>query len=617
MHFDPGLPIGRRRGEFWSSGWGALAGARQAIVTGFVTLADQFGQVHAALSGHGARLELAARADEVPLEPGEELASEWGYLELVDLPHPEPLANHAAAVARELHPRVPAAPPPLKWTHWYRFFQDIDENRFRNNLRAVVQLREELPFRTVQLDDGYQAAWGDWLECNAKFPHGLGALAAEVRGHGLTPGLWLAPFVVQPGSRLEREHPEWLLHDRRGRPVGAGYFYSFFGRALDPSHPGVREHLRRLGETLRGWGFGFIKADFCYAGALPGERADPRLTRAQALRRGLEALRAGIGEDAFLLGCGCPFGPAVGIVDAMRIGPDTAPSWHPELWNLPWTRPLLRRERSVPSLRNNLRHTLVHSCLHRRWWWNDPDCLLVRAADTRLSEAEVQSAVSLLGLSGGLVISSDELDRLPPERRRWIALLTPVLSPGGRALDLFEREMPELYDLPLETEWGSWQVVLAANWTDRPRRLGLELARLGLPPEEPLHVFDFWSRTYTRHQGPRLELGSSRRTPRACCACARPGRSGRVVPGGQHSAHHSRVGSALAPQGRGPPLRGAARPGAPRGRGAVVRPPRWLAAGGSGDRPRRAYTDPRLSEDRPGPISGPAARARGEAARRG
>ena len=183
-----------------------------------------------------------------------------------------------------------------------------------------------------------------------------------MRGRGLVPGLWLAPFVVEPHSRLAQAHPDWLLRGRPDRPVNSGYFYSFFGYALDATHPAVPEHLERLGRTLRGWGFGFIKADFCYAGALPARRHDPSLTRAQALRRGLEALRRGLGEETFLLGCGCPYGPALGIVDAMRIGPDTAPGWRPELWSLPWTRPLLRAERSLPSLRNALRHVLAHSC---------------------------------------------------------------------------------------------------------------------------------------------------------------------------------------------------------------------------------------------------------------
>ena len=57
----------------------------------------------------------------------------------------------------------------------------------------------------------------------------------------------------------------------------------------------------------------------------------------------------------------------------------------------------------MPSLRNALRHTLNLDVLHKRLWWNDPDCLLVRDTNTRLTEPEVMSAITLVGLSGGML----------------------------------------------------------------------------------------------------------------------------------------------------------------------------------------------------------------------
>ena len=178
-----------------------------------------------------------------------------------------------------------------------------------------------------------------------------------------------------------------------------------------------------------------LKLDFINAGALPGKRLNPKVTRAEALRLGLEAIRQGAGEDTFLLGSGCPFGPAIGLVDAMRIGPDTAPSWEPWLHWLPWVSPLTKKNPSMPALRNALRHTLNLSSLHQRWWWNDPDCLLVRDTDTRLTEAEVQSAVSLVGLSGGMLVSSDDMRSVDPERLAWVSKLVPNLGLGGLPLD--------------------------------------------------------------------------------------------------------------------------------------------------------------------------------------
>jgi hypothetical protein len=59
---NPTTPISHRQGEFSSEGWGILAGEKAALVTGFVSTADQFGQVYAqCLPGQGG-LRLTAQA---------------------------------------------------------------------------------------------------------------------------------------------------------------------------------------------------------------------------------------------------------------------------------------------------------------------------------------------------------------------------------------------------------------------------------------------------------------------------------------------------------------------------------------------------------------------------
>ena len=415
-------------------------------------------------------------------------------MQALPLPDADPAREYVLAVARQMGTRPLISPPPLQWTHWYQFFQDISAEKFITNLEAINAVRSQVPFQVVQLDDGYQSAWGDWSTTNPRFPAGLDDLAGRIRQAGYTPGLWLAPFVVQPGSTIDREHPDWLLQSHRGRPRSAGFFYNFWGHALDTTHPAVQEHLAALVETLsQRWGFSMLKLDFLYSAALPGRRYDPRSTRAQALRRGLDVIRQAAGEDTFLLGCGCPFGPAIGVVDAMRIGPDTAPNWEPYFNWAAWASPLLRREPSPPALRNNLRNLLNLSCLHRRWWWNDPDCLLVRHQNTGLSEAEVRSSVTLTGLSGGMMVDSDELAALSPERLKMLSCLTPILSPGGQPLDMLEHDMPELYHVPVQAAAGRWHLVALFNWSNCPQQRSIALPRLGLPAGQEFYVFDFWA----------------------------------------------------------------------------------------------------------------------------
>jgi alpha-galactosidase len=212
----------------------------------------------------------------------------------------------------------------------------------------------------------------------------------------------------------------------------------------------------------------------------------------------LEAIRTGAGDDTFLLACGCPFGPAIGIVDAMRIGPDTAPSWKPYFNWLPWISPFIKNEASAPSLRNALRHTLNLSVLHKRWWWNDPDCLLVRDTQSRLTQAEVQSAVTLVGLSGGMFVSSDDPSKLTDERLHWISMLVPNVGLRGRALDLLARDMPEIYQVQVHACNGDYTLLGLFNWDAHPGECRVNLESLGFAEGCDLELFDFWNERYFR-----------------------------------------------------------------------------------------------------------------------
>ena len=498
-------PKTRSQGEFWSEGWGVIAGPDAAVVAGFVTTAHQFGQVYTCLRQGEAAISLHTQADGVLVDPGETRESEWGYLQFVHLPTSEPSADYVTAVARQMHARLPASPPPPMWTHWYHFYHDITEELFLQNLEVLADQRSIVPYQVVELDDGYQSAWGDWTSTNDRFPHGLEWLADRITAKGFTPGLWLAPFTVQARSTIARLHPDWLVKNKNDKPINAGFLYNMFIQALDISHPAVLEHLRNLMDQIsHQWGYGMVKVDFINAGALPGIRNNPKLTRAEVLRGGLEALRQGAGEQTFLLGSGCPFGPAIGVVDAMRIGPDTAPSWEPYFHWLKWVGPLIKKEPSVPSLRNAIRHTLNLSTLQQRWWWNDPDCLLVRDTDTRLTESEVQSAVTLVGLSGGMLVTSDGLRKLNPERVSWVSLLVPNLALRGLPLDWLDHHMPELYQVKLQTAGQVWQTVALFNWQDHPADLSLKFTKLGYKSGISLHMFDFWAKKYQHLTAPEM-----------------------------------------------------------------------------------------------------------------
>jgi alpha-galactosidase len=234
-----------------------------------------------------------------------------------------------------------------------------------------------------------------------------------------------------------------------------------------------------------------------YAGALAGKRYNARLTRAQALRQVFQIIREAAGSDAYIVGCGAPLQSAIGLVDAMRIGPDTAPSWEPNYGGGRLLRHLLKGNPSLPSLRNSLRNVAARTWMHNRWWTNDPDTLLMRDTHTQLTDDEVLAQATLIGLSGGLLLLSDKLDALSPERRALVAALFPSLLEGMDVLDLFQKEMPEEVVVPIARPWGRWRLVGLFNWSDAPVERTLP-ADLPMDQRKPYHIFDFWERRYLR-----------------------------------------------------------------------------------------------------------------------
>ncbi len=299
---------------------------------------------------------------------------------------------------------------PAGWCSWYYYYTKITADSIQENLDQVV--RHKPDWQVFVIDDGYQTAVGDWLCINEKFPQGLTGLAAQARGNGLRAGLWIAPFVARGNSALFREHPDWVLRNARGKPQLAGWNpnWGLEGRfyGLDTTHPGFQAYLKKVIRTVvHEWGFNYLKLDFVYGACLPGHAHDSSMTAAQRLSLGYQLVREAAGEDVFLLGCGSPFGPAQGWVDGMRIGPDVAPYWDDPL-RTRWT-----RDPHALCTRTAVRSIMARSVFHRRWWLNDPDCLMLRDTETKLTDAERFTLAAAAAVTGGLLFFSDRLSALP------------------------------------------------------------------------------------------------------------------------------------------------------------------------------------------------------------
>jgi alpha-galactosidase len=225
----------------------------------------------------------------------------------------EQLGLRFGKIKKNIAPRV--------WCSWYSLYTVIDEKILFESFDKLG----DLPFDVLQVDDGWQESIGDW-EANQKFPSGMNKLAEKIKSTGRKAGLWLAPLIAVKSSRLFREHSDWFLRDDRGGFVPAGFNWGEPLYALDTTHPGVISWLAALMKLVRAWGFDYLKLDFLYAGALQGKRFK-EMPREAAFRETLSQMREAMGADAFLLVCGTPIIPSLGLCDAIRIGPDVSHKW--------------------------------------------------------------------------------------------------------------------------------------------------------------------------------------------------------------------------------------------------------------------------------------------------
>lgn len=278
---------------------------------------------------------------------------------------------------------------PTTWCSWYQYYVNVTEEDVDENLQAMDDL--DLPVDVVQLDDGYQTAIGDWLSLSGRFAS-LPGLVRRVADTGRRSGIWCAPFLVGAGSQTALRNPEWLARDPCDERVVANHGWGADNGVLDVTHPEAAAWLHEVFSTFRGWGVDFYKIDFLFAGALDGRRHED-VPGVDAYRRGLELIRDAVGPDAYLLGCGAPIFPSVGLVDAMRVSPDISGRYEPEDGDL-----------SQPGQRSAALTGSGRQFLNDVFWVNDPDCLIARPGVERREQwaAHVEA-------TNGLVSSSDRL----------------------------------------------------------------------------------------------------------------------------------------------------------------------------------------------------------------
>lgn len=251
------------------------------------------------------------------------------------------------------------------YTSWYNYYQNINEEIILRDLQGLARAGKNA--NIFQIDDGYENKVGDWDMDTVKFPNGLAPIVDRIHEQGLMAGLWYAPFAAQFKANVIKNHPDWLIRNKHGRPVISGIAWGGF-YALDFEKEEVREYIKAFfDKVFNEWHFDMVKLDFLYAAAI-----EPRngKTRGQLMCEAMDFLRECCG-DKIILGCGVPLAPAFGVVDACRISCDVENTFKEKFY-------VKVTNQEIISAKMAMVNSVYRRHLNGRIWANDPDVFFLR-----------------------------------------------------------------------------------------------------------------------------------------------------------------------------------------------------------------------------------------------
>lgn len=398
------------------------------------------------------------------------------------------------------------------WNSWDYYRWTISEDEVLKNAEFIAAdpvLSKHV--KRVVIDDGWQYCYGEW-EANCFFPSGMESLSQKLNRMGFVAGLWIAPTIVEPHSRLAQLEPEMMAMGISGLPCLAFNCMQRQCLILDPTRASVQQWWGKLFRRYAQFGYRYFKLDFLGATLNAPRFADPSVPRGEMMRKVIEPIREAVGPESRILGCNYRFEGGVGLVDDVRVSADIHVQWS--------------------SVKENVSSIAARFWSHGRFWINDPDFAVCRGEETSddpdlhrlkpllvfvkpetpepgnlfsslvaLSLREAEVLLSLVIISGGAMNLSDNLPKLNAAGLR-LARQAVSAEKGEAAipLDLFTSKYPSYWAQKLAS---GLHRILIINWSEQAGEYSIDLGELNFPTRT---IRDFWSDQMLKVSGGRLSV---------------------------------------------------------------------------------------------------------------
>jgi len=482
-------------------------GTGKNLFIGFQTFYHHLSEISVSFDSNTQLDKIAANCDfeGVELPKNGNRVSQWVILSQGN--DANSLMTDYAKRVRSFHNiKMPPKNAPTVYSTWYYHTLYYNENIFIGDIGQFK--KEHLPFDVFLLDECWDINdWGDF-EANNQFPKGMKWVAQQISLIGYIPGIWTAPFLIDGESDLARDHPAWLLKNSKGKQCN----FKMNGRnhfILDLTYPGACNYLeKQFRKISHDWGYKYFKLDFlrCVFNDTDQQFYDKTSTSLEAYRKGLEAIRRGVGNEVYISACGGHFGSSLGIADSQRSGSDVTSSWG---------------DNELPKYKQNILRTWMSDL-----WHVDPDAMMVRRQKNEIpykyinhspgsstdeeaftqknltrglftdEEAFTNSINQFIG--GNLITFTEDFAVIDQDRKMLYKHVIPSVNSTSRPIDPFNTNIPELmvtHISPKCSKLGVWNMLTIVNWSNESKdyQIILDQNLTSNLMGEKFMIFDFQS----------------------------------------------------------------------------------------------------------------------------
>ena len=207
----------------------------------------------------------------VTLKPGETYSTPRTFVAVYSGDFYEPLSVWSNALEREglTKPANNDENYAVSWCGW-----GYDHDFTPAQMVETIPKLKELGVHWATLDDRWFDNYGDWQPRSDTFPgDAIQKMVATFHAQGMKVQLWWLPLAVEDGhyryeehaygiSQVMKQHPDWLILDKSGKPARMARNLA----TLCPALPEVQDYYKKLTERfIRDWDFDGHKLDNIYS----------------------------------------------------------------------------------------------------------------------------------------------------------------------------------------------------------------------------------------------------------------------------------------------------------------------------------------------------------------